>query len=225
LNYLAHLFFSDPSDDALLGSLLGDFVKGNPAGRFPPAVVDAILFHRKIDSYSDCHLITRRSRDRISPLRRRFAGIIVDVCYDHFLCRHWRDFSPVDLKSFVGRVYSVLDKNRANLPERLRQILPHMIAEDWLGSYIQLEGVGDALDRIAGRLSRGGAFKGAVAEIEANYEVLEIDFLAFFPDLVAFCAERNRRWECSAGNERAGRMACRGAQWSLDGSDGRLFGS
>jgi acyl carrier protein phosphodiesterase len=190
---LAHLFFAGPGEEALLGSLLGDFVKGNPVGRFPSAVTEAIVFHRKIDSFSDKHIITRRSRDRINPLRRRFAGIIVDVCYDHFLSRHWRQFSPVDLKSFVGRVYSMLDKNRALLPERLRRILPHMIAENWLGNYSRLEEVGLALDRIAGRLSRGGDFKGAVAEIEANYRDLEADFLGFFPDLAAFCTERNRR--------------------------------
>jgi acyl carrier protein phosphodiesterase len=128
LNYLAHLFFSDPSEEALLGSLLGDFAKGNPAGRFPPAVADAILFHRKIDSFSDRHLITRRSRNRISPLRRRFAGIIVDVCYDHFLSRNWQQFSPVDLESFVGRVYFVLSNNQAMLPERLLRVLPRMIS-------------------------------------------------------------------------------------------------
>ena len=87
LNYLTHLFFSGPGEEALLGSLLGDFDKGNPVGRCPPAVADAIFFHRKIDSYSDRHIIPRRSRKRISPARRRFAGVIVDVVYDHFLSR------------------------------------------------------------------------------------------------------------------------------------------
>jgi acyl carrier protein phosphodiesterase len=191
LNYLAHLFFSNSGEEAIIGSLLGDFVKGNPAGRFPSAVADAILFHRKIDSFSDSHFITRLSRDRISPLRRRFAGIIVDVSYDHFLSRHWQQFSPVDLKFFVDRVYFVLSHNQEMLTERLRRILPHMIAENWLGGYIQLEGVGKALDRLAGRLSRGGPFKGAVAEIETHYEDLEADFLAFFPDLSTFC----ERWK------------------------------
>lgn len=204
MNYLAHLFFSDPSEDALLGSLLGDFVKGNPAGRFPSAVADAILFHRKIDSFSDRHLITRRSRDRISPLRRRFAGIIVDVCYDHFLSRNWQQFSPVGLESFVGRVYFVLSNNEAMLPERLLRVLPRMISENWLGNYTQLRGVGDALDRIAGRLSRGGDFKGAVAEIDANYRDLEADFLEFFPDLSTFCADWKQGHHPDAGNPPTG---------------------
>ena len=190
MNFLAHLFLDSSSDDALLGSLLGDFVKGDTEGRFSAAVSDAILLHRKIDSFADAHMITRKSRNRISPLRRRFAGIIVDVCYDHFLSRHWRHFGTTDLKSFVDRVYAVLIKNRSLLPERLRRILPFMISENLLGSYIHLEKVGDALDRIAGRLSRGGQFMRAITEIEANYEALEIDFLEFFPDLAVFVGTR-----------------------------------
>ncbi len=189
MNYLAHLLLAGTGDDAILGSLLGDFVKGCPEGRFSAGVSEAIRLHRKIDSYSDAHRITRRSRNRISPLRRRFAGIIVDVGYDHFLSRHWRRFSPMDLDRFVQRVYAVLSRHRPLLPERLSRILPCMISENWLGGYIRLAHVGDALDRIAGRLSRGGRFLRAVTEIEEHYEPLEADFLSFFPELVSFCAD------------------------------------
>lgn len=189
MNYLAHLLLAGTGDDAILGSLLGDFVKGCPEGRFSASVSEAIRLHRKIDSYSDAHRITRRSRSRISPLRRRFAGIIVDVGYDHFLCCHWRRFSPLDLDPFVHRVYAVLSRHRPLLPERLSRILPCMISENWLGGYIRLVHVGDTLDRIAGRLSRGGRFLRAVTEIEENYEALENDFLSFFPELVSFCTD------------------------------------
>ena len=190
MNFLAHLCLSGTDDDALIGGLLGDFVKGTPEGRYRPAVADAIRFHRAVDSYSDAHAVTRTSRERISPARRRFAGVIVDMGYDHFLCRHWRRFNSEDLEAFVHRVYGVLAANRSLLPERLTRILPRMIAEDWLGSYIHLDRVGDALDRITCRLSRGSCFLHAVTEIEQNYAALEADFLAFFPDLVAFCAGR-----------------------------------
>ena len=204
MNYLAHLFFYDDTEDALLGSLLGDFVKGSAEGRFSAAISDAIRLHRKIDSFADAHRITRESRDRISPSRRRFAGIVVDVCYDHFLSRHWGDFSRIGLASFVERVYVVLMKNSAILPDRLSRILPRMISENWLESYVHLQGVGDALDRIAKRLSRGSSFLGAVAEIEANYPALERDFFGFFPDLAAFCTEWNRNRESGTGKRPAG---------------------
>ena len=204
MNYLSHLLLAGSSEDALLGSLLGDFVKGSIGDRFNATVADAILLHRKIDSFSDAHAIMRRSRNRISPLRRRFAGIIVDVCYDHYLSRHWSRFSVIDLQSFVERVHAVLRKNRARLPERLSRILPRMIADNWLGGYINLEGVGIALDRIAGRLTRGARFMQAVSEIEANYKVLERDFLAFFPDLIAFCADWKHQAEKGTGKRPAG---------------------
>jgi acyl carrier protein phosphodiesterase len=186
LNFLAHMAVASHDDDALLGGLLGDFVKGTPEGRFSTGVAEGIRLHRAIDSYSDAHPATRASRSRISATRRRFAGVIVDVCYDHFLARHWDRFNSVDLKTFVRRVYSVLSARQALLPERLTRILPRMIAEDWLSGYARLEQVGVALDRITCRLSRGACFLRAVVEIEDHYHDLEADFLAFFPDLVAF---------------------------------------
>jgi acyl carrier protein phosphodiesterase len=189
MNFLAHLNLAGTCDEALLGGLLGDFVKGSPEGRFSPGVVGGIRLHRAIDSFSDAHAVTRNSRGRISPVRRRFAGVIVDVCYDHFLCRHWRRFSSEELDAFVRRVYGVLSANRPLLPERLDRILPRMIAENWLAGYTHLDRVGEVLDRMTRRLSRGAGFLRAVTEIEASYEALEADFLAFFPDLVAFCAD------------------------------------
>lgn len=190
VNYLAHLYLADDCDDSLIGNLLGDFVKGRPEGRYARSIAEGIRFHRRIDSFCDAHPVTGSSRNRIGPQRRRFAGIIVDVCYDHFLARHWQRFHTRDLPDFSGRIYSVLEGNRRLLPERLNRMLPFMISEDWLGSYVHLQGVAAALDRIAGRLTRGERFMSAVTEIESNYETLEKDFLSFFPDLVEFSRSR-----------------------------------
>gem|GEM_PF-36035 len=187
LNFLAHLLISDSSDEALIGSLLGDFVKGNPAGRYSDAITEAILLHRRVDTFADAHPVTRDSRNRISRHWRRFAGVIIDVCYDHFLARHWQGFTSEDLASFTDRVYGVLKRHRAVLPLRLNRILPVMAAEDWLGGYAHIQRVAATLDRIAGRLTNGKRFMGAIADVHANYSALEGDFLTFFPELVAFC--------------------------------------
>jgi acyl carrier protein phosphodiesterase len=186
LNYLAHLYLADQTDDSLIGNLLGDFVKGRPGERYSDEIVAGILFHRKIDAFADAHPIMRASRGRIAPRMSRFSGIIVDVCYDHFLARHWRRFSSHDLTAFVQHAYDVLQKNRPILPERLQRILPYMISEDWLGHYIEIKRVGETLDRITRRLTHGERFKGAIVEVEKNYADLESDFLNFFPDLVDY---------------------------------------
>ncbi len=186
MNYLAHLFLADDDDDAMLGNLFGDFVKGSPEERFNAGICEGIYDHRKIDTYADAHPVTKRSRSRFSRRRRRFAGVIVDVCHDHFLSRHWQHFSRGDRTEFIRHAYAVLLRHRSILPGRLEQIVDFIIAEDWLGNYIHLKSVGITLDRIAGRLTRGERFKGALAEVEAHYDALERDFLNFFPDLMRY---------------------------------------
>ncbi len=185
MNYLAHLYLAEQSREGLLGSLLGDFVKGRLDDRYPETVRRGIALHRAIDSFTDAHPLHLASRNRIGSQRRRYAGIIIDVCYDHFLCRHWSDYSSESLACFAGRVYDILGEHRNNLPDRLRRIAPYMIADDWLGSYSDLTNVGRALDGIAQRIARSNPLAGALTEIEANYTALDDDFRRFFPELQA----------------------------------------
>ncbi len=189
MNYLAHLFLADDNDDSLLGNLFGDFVKGNPEDRYNTGICDGIYCHRKIDIFADAHPVTRRSRLLFSRRWRRFAGIIVDMCHDHFLSKHWQRFSARDRSEFVDHVYAVLTRHRPILPGRLQRILDFIIDENWLGSYIQIKNVGITLDRIAGRLTRGEQFKGAIVEVDTHYDELERDFLNFFPDLIRYTRE------------------------------------
>ena len=185
MNYLAHLYLAEQSREGLLGSLLGDFVKGRLDDRYPETVRRGIALHRAIDSFTDAHPLHLASRNRIGSQRRRYAGIIIDVCYDHFLCRHLTDYSRESLAGFAARVYDILGEHRDDLPDRLRRIAPHMIADDWLGSYSDLANVGRALDGIAQRIARSNPLAGALTEIEANYTALDDDFRRFFPELQA----------------------------------------
>ena len=185
MNYLAHLYLAEPTPEGILGSLLGDFVKGRLDSSLPAAIRRGIRLHRAIDSYTDAHSVHLASRNRVSPKRRRYAGIIVDVCYDHFLCRRWQDYSTDSLERFAARVYDVLRTHGDALPERLRQIAPRMISHDWLCSYGDLDNVGRALDGISRRFKRNNPLAGALAEVEGNYNELAADFDMFFPQLVA----------------------------------------
>jgi acyl carrier protein phosphodiesterase len=192
MNYLAHLYLAEDSPESLLGSMMGDFVKGAIGDRYPPKITRGIELHRKIDSYTDSHPITRASRDLYSPVRRRFAGIIVDLCYDHFLYRHWSEFSDVILDQFISRVYEVLMTHRATLPARIEAMVPVMIREDWLGSYRDLIGVEKALNRLSRRVTNGDRLLGAIEEIKLHYRSLETNFLIFFPDLI-HCVQNFQR--------------------------------
>jgi acyl carrier protein phosphodiesterase len=195
MNYLAHTLLSGDSAGAVTGALLGDFVKGAIAGRFEDDVAEAILLHRAIDRFTDAHDIVRRSRMRISAPRRRFAGILVDVFYDHFLARHWSRYDAAPLHDHTRRVYAILHSRYAQLPPRLQDMLPYMAANDWLASYRDVWAVDAALRGIARRFRRfprAAALIGAVDELQANYADIEDDFLAFFPQVTAFAAEYRR---------------------------------
>jgi acyl carrier protein phosphodiesterase len=193
MNYLAHLYLAGPEPEALLGALMGDFVKGPLGERYPPGITRALAQHRRIDSFTDAHPVTAGSRARVTPARRRFAGIMVDLFYDHFLARNWNEHADEPLDAFTGRVYALLDQHLALLPERLRSIAPRMGRFDWLGSYARIESVHAALDRMSLRLERENPLAGAGEELEANYAAFEADFRAFFPEVVRFALLQRTR--------------------------------
>ncbi len=186
MNYLAHLFLSRRDEETLIGGLLGDFVKGRAGERFSPAVQRGIVLHRRIDRYTDNHPIVRASCALVSPPRRRFAGVLIDLFYDHFLARHWRRYNEVPLPEFTRAVYAIILRRQGDFPERLRRVVPRMVGNDWLGRYRELAGVGAAVDGISRRLCRPNAMLGGAHELEASYARLEQHFLEFFPQLMAY---------------------------------------
>src|SRR5215470_16904307 len=130
VNFLAHAYLARGTDRAILGGVMGDFVKGPLEGRYDAELTRALSLHRRIDSYTDAHDVVRRSRRRVSPDRRRFAGILVDMFYDHFLARLWEEYCDIPLEQFTAHVYAVLREHRALLPERLQQVAARMADSD-----------------------------------------------------------------------------------------------
>jgi acyl carrier protein phosphodiesterase len=186
MNYLAHLYLADASEEFLIGSFLGDFVKGSIGDQYRPEIRSGIQFHRKIDIFADNHEKTVASRNLFGREKRRFAGIILDICYDHFLSTHWSEYSDTGLTEFIAHAYALLQKYQDIYPKRLKSVLPRLIRQNWLGTYITLEGVEITLNRIARRISRKNSLEGSLSEIRSNYAELETNFLAFFPDLEVY---------------------------------------
>jgi acyl carrier protein phosphodiesterase len=202
VNYLAHLFLSASSEEALVGAVLGDFVKGAVGDHYAPIVRHSILLHRKIDCYTDAHAIVRASRRLVSQQRRRFAGIMVDVFYDHFLARHWTRYTDIALNDFTHKAYAVLMRHRQHLPEPLQHVVLRMVGNDWLGAYRRLEGVAGAVNGIARRLRRENTLCGGVCELQANYRRFEEHFVAFFPELMRY-SEHYKAEHALVGSERS----------------------
>ena len=185
MNYLAHLHLGGQRPGQLLGSLYGDFVKGRLQGQFAPEVEAAIQLHRRIDVFTDRHPLVDIALGRFSDTRRRYAGIVLDVFFDHCLARDWKQYAEQPLEVFAADVYRVLTHER-QLPERLARIAPHMVANDWLGSYQEFEVLEQVLRGISRRLTRPEELAGAMEELRRLYEPLSDDFRLFYPQLQDF---------------------------------------
>lgn len=193
MNYLAHFYLSDRSPAALAGSLMGDFVKGRVEGRFPVEIERAIRVHRYIDSFTDSDPTILASRRRIDRGYRLLRGILIDVFYDHFLARHWADFSAEPLPDFAARVYGALEQHQHHFAEPLNRVAPLMASEDWLGSYRDTARIAAILQRMSRRLSRPNPLAEGIDELHRNYSALEGDFLEFLPRLERFAKRLNEK--------------------------------
>ncbi|TWD49646.1 acyl carrier protein phosphodiesterase [Pseudomonas sp. SJZ131] len=189
MNYLAHLHLGGQRPGQLLGSLYGDFVKGRLQGHYPPEIEAAIQLHRRIDVFTDRHPLVDIALSRFSVTRRRYAGIVLDVFFDHCLARDWTLYADQPLALFTSDVYRVLS-SEPQLPERLAQIAPHMVANDWLGSYEDFEVLSQVLRGISRRLTKPEELAGAMQELRVLYEPLSEDFRLFYPQLQDFANNR-----------------------------------
>ena len=198
MNYLAHIYLASQSDDAMIGALLGDFAGADYAGDYTPEIEREIAIHRKVDLYTDSHPVVLAAKGLFEPGRRRFAGILLDMFYDHVLIVNWSQYNdqPSDrpAEELIARFYRALEAKRAMLPERLRRMLPYMVGQDWLGSYRELAGVEMAVARVSQRLSRNGELlREGLQDVRQNYAALSAGFHEFFPDLIGYAGElRNR---------------------------------
>ena len=104
MNFLAHLYLSGDNEQIIVGNFIGDFVKGrNALQTFDPTIALGIELHRAIDQFTDTHPVVRSSKDRLRPKYRHYAGVIVDIFYDHFLARKWNDYHKTPLPEFAQR--------------------------------------------------------------------------------------------------------------------------
>ncbi|WP_153109197.1 ACP phosphodiesterase [Propionivibrio limicola] len=191
MNFLAHALLAGDADTDQIGGLMGDFVKGPLPAGLPPALASGVALHRAIDSFAEQHDAFIASRARISPLRRRLSGVLVDMFYDHLLARDWTLYGSGPLDEYTCQLYAALQNHVGHFSPKAREVADKMRTNDWLGSYRESAMIGHAIDRMANyRLRRPNPLGGGIEEFLANEHGFEADFRAFLPDAIAFAA----RW-------------------------------
>lgn len=190
MNFLAHTYLSGNNEEIIVGNFMGDYVKGRNYVFFPEQVKKGILIHRDIDTFTDMHLITRRSKQLVASRYSKYAGIIIDIFYDHFLASLWDNYSTLPLNDFVNRTYDLLKRNYQVLPDAIKKWFPTFLENNWMMAYTTVDGIELVLERMAANTSLPNHAAYAVEVLSQQYARLRDDFIEFFPQIIAFLEEK-----------------------------------
>ena len=165
---------------------MGDFVKGNQLAYLPPQIRQGVYLHRAIDKFTDSHANVIALKAVLSPKRKRFAGIVNDIVFDHLLAKHWQRYSDFTLSEFATLRYSELIAHKAYMPEKMDAMVSRMISGNWLLEYQFPQSIASAINGISRRIRFDNKLLGAAEEVMPALDEYEQAFFRFFPELQAF---------------------------------------
>ncbi|MDF1575986.1 MAG: ACP phosphodiesterase [Bacteroidales bacterium] len=200
MNFLAHTYLSGCNEEIIVGNFMGDYVKGKSYLDYPEQVMKGILIHRDIDSFTDMHQITRISKQRVASRYHKYAGIITDIFYDHFLASLWDNYSNLALRDFVNRTYDLLKRNYKVLPDAIKRWFPTFLENNWMMAYTTVDGIELVLERMSANTSLPDHSAFAVEVLRDQYSLFMDDFLQFFPLIIEFLEEKYKI-EITSGRE------------------------
>ncbi len=172
----------------IVGALLGDFMRGvDPAG-LPDDLAAGLALHRRVDRFADAHEAFRHSRRALFSDVGHWAGVVVDVVYDHVLARDWDRWHDEPLPVFTSRAFEAFAARDVELPEPLQRAWRRMREIDLLGSYTELDGALVALRRTVRSSKHAARMHRLEPAVTACLAGLSADFEVFYPELCAHVA-------------------------------------
>ncbi|MBU1237785.1 MAG: DUF479 domain-containing protein [Gammaproteobacteria bacterium] len=193
MNFLAHAFLAGDDPALIVGGVIGDWIKGPlsgpQCGALPADLARGVALHRAIDSHAETHAAFRTSRARISPARRRYGGVVVDILYDHLLARRWHELHPRPLADFCAEVYRLIAERFDDIPPSAHFALQLMADEDWLASYRDIDGIADVLARMSRRARQPNPLLHAELEYLADPAGYALDFNHWLVDAQRFVGQ------------------------------------
>ena len=187
MNFLAHIYLSGDDDYIKIGNFMADGIRGKEYLNFPAQIKKGILLHRQIDTFTDAHPIFRKSKHRLHKNYGHYSGVIIDIFYDHFLAKNWGAYSTTNLNDYAANFYNVLQQNTASLTLRAKNMLPHMIKNNWLLSYQTVNGIEKIVTQMDYRTQNLSNMRFSVNELNLFYTDFETEFSLFFAEIIEFC--------------------------------------
>ena len=199
MNFLAHLLLSGDDEEVIIGNYVGDFIKGRLLGKkiegWSEDFLLGVRLHRHIDMFTDEHPIVREAKHKAAEVLGKTAGIAIDIHFDYFLAKYFHQFCSESLRQYSTRVYNVILKNDALIPDHMKSMVRTMIKQDWLNTYETLDGIELTFKRLSGRAEFLDILNLAEKDLEKNEAFYYEKFNLFFPLLRSEAAQfinRNR---------------------------------
>jgi len=183
VNFLAHALLSPEDDEIRAGNVCADLIKGRVEGITPPRIAAGVALHRAIDRFADRHHAFRACMAYVAAPRRRYAGVVVDIFFDHCLARCWTRYSAVSLDVFVERVCTRLEQQADRIPVRDRARFMRMLEGRWLGVYATRAGLERVFAGLARRARFGHGLGEAATDLDRHYAAIEAAFHVLMPAL------------------------------------------
>lgn len=184
MNFLAHIYLSGDNKMITIGNFVADAIRGNKYKLLSPEFQVGIKLHRHIDTFTDSHPIVRQSTKRLHKNYSHYSGVIVDILYDHYLAKNWHNYSDIPLDTYVSDFYDCLEEHFDILPERIQKLMPFMIADNWLLSYAEVDGIQRVLNGMNKRTKFKSGMNLATNELKEFYSEFEEEFTLFFKELI-----------------------------------------
>ncbi|AMA49261.1 MULTISPECIES: acyl carrier protein phosphodiesterase [Flavobacterium] len=184
MNFLAHIYLSGENELLKIGNFMADGIRGKEYTKFDIEIQKGILLHRFIDSFTDAHPLYRKSKHRLHKNYGHYAGVIMDIFYDHFLAKNWISYHSIPLDLYAHAFYQLLKDNYNLLTHKTQNMLPYMIANNWLVSYSTLTGIEMILLQMDYRTQHRVNMPQAICELKEFYLLFEEEFTAFFEILM-----------------------------------------
>lgn len=191
MNHLAHALLAGDNDSLQLGGLLGDFVHGRLDAQqaWPAPVLAGIRLHRAIDVHTDAHPEVLAAKARLPPPYRRYAGILLDMWFDHCLAVDFSRWHAQPLDRYSANLRALLQRHDAQLPPPLQRFARYMERHQLPAGYADRAVLEQAIAGIGQRLSRANPLDSALPVLVAHAPELQRHFEAFFPQLQAFARD------------------------------------
>ncbi|NRT10758.1 ACP phosphodiesterase [Flavobacterium sp. 14A] len=190
MNFLAHIYLSGDNDFIKIGNFMADGIRGKHFEEFPVDIQTGITIHRAIDTFTDAHPVFRQSTKKLHARYHHYAGVIVDVFYDHFLAKNWSSYSNENLEEFIQNFYESLRQNQDVLTEKTIGFMPYMFEQNWLSSYQTVAGINNILTQMDGRTKNKSKMRFATEELQEYYTEFKEEFTVFFEDLRAHVSDQ-----------------------------------